>query len=268
MRKYNFHLYLRTIFGISYFVAVVLERFLDLCNESEGENCIFEYLENGGNCLELFQLLETPSEVSASLTLEIVYHVLLQIVSNYAQYHSSAYESCRYFLNTHIALVNKMLSLASTSKERKVLLKLLTVIVTFSRNLAKDVLLHVNFNPTNLEMLSKQTGEKDSVRNVFIHFLIAFLVEGEYPTISILIEKKGLLTSIVNGLQFDSSETVCMVMATFKKNILENTFVSKTAKMNIFSTPVVKDIVNLYNWKGPEGFNPKKKRQTVIVCVI
>ncbi|KAF2902622.1 hypothetical protein ILUMI_03556, partial [Ignelater luminosus] len=242
-----------------------LEKFLDLCNESDGENYVFQYLENGGNCLELFQLLETSTEVPASLTLQIVNHVLLQIVSNYPQHHSSAYESCRYFLNTHIALVNKMLSLASTSTERKVLLKLLTVIVTFSRNLAKDVLLHVNFNPTNLEMLSKQTGEKDSVRNVFIHFLIAFLVEGEYPTISILLEKKGLLTSIVNGLQFDSSETVCMVMTTFKKNILENTFVSKTAKMNIFSTPVVKDIVNLYNWKGLEGFNSKRKQQMVVV---
>lgn len=241
-----------------------LRLFVELCKRDTTQDCVYEYLQGGGTCLELLQLLETSNDVPPSLILEAVNYVLLQIVTKYAQYQSASDEACRYFFNTHIALINKMLGLSAASHERKAILKLLTTIVTFSKSLAKEILLHVNFNVATLEVITKPNVEKDSVRSCFINFLMSFLVEGEHHVILVLLEKKGLLTSIINGLQYDHPEIVAMVMVTLKTYILQNPFISKTQKMNTFSTPVVKHIVNLYNWRGPQNITSKKKQMQII----
>lgn len=152
-----------------------------------------------------------------------------------------------------------MLGLSSSGKERKVALKLLTAIVSFSPSLAKDILLNVKFYSDNLSVITSYSEDYDSVRNAFIYFLVSFLIEGFYPTISVFLEKKELLTSIINGMQFDRADLVCLILTSLKTNVLENPGISKTVKMKCFSTPVVKNIVNLYNWKGPKGYDLKKK---------
>lgn len=192
-----------------------------------------------------------------------MYHLLLTINTSLPQHRPAAEEACRYLMNTFVTLLNKMLSLNSAILERKTVLQLLTAVVTFSATLAKDVLLHINFNPTNIELLTKPVDVEDSVRNAFINFLTAFLVDGQYPTLAVLLEKRGFLSSIIKGLQFDSADCVCMVMTALKIHVLENPFVSKTVKMKVFSTPVVKDIVNLYNWKGPMAIVDNKKNKKV-----
>ncbi|KAJ8959185.1 hypothetical protein NQ318_022446 [Aromia moschata] len=244
-----------------------LKQFLNALNTSKKHDYIFEYLESGGSCLELLHILELDSAIPPSLVFELVTHLLLKISINYPQYQSASYESCRYILNNYIAVINKMINLSSTSQERKACLKLLTAMVTFSSNLAKDILLQVNFHSTNIELLTKSTGEKDSVRDYFIHFLTAFLVDGNYPTLSTLLEKKGFIKSIIAGLQFDSADTVCVVISGMKNHILENPLVSKTAKMKVFNTQVVRDIVNLYNWKGPAALRAQKKNKSTAVVV-
>lgn len=225
-------------------------------------------MENGGNCLELLQILEIDSTVPPVIVFEIVTHILLKVIEKYHNFQNSSYEACRYLLNNYIMVINKMIGMSSTTLERKVCLKLLTVIVTFSPNLAKDVLLNVNIRSTNLELLTKHTGEKDSVRDHFIHFLTAFLIDGHYPALSVLLEKKGFLTSIISGLKFDSADTLCIVITAMKNHILENNLVSKTAKMKTFNTIVIRDIVNLYNWKGPQAvITSKKNKGNVAVSV-
>ncbi|KAJ8946551.1 hypothetical protein NQ314_008865 [Rhamnusium bicolor] len=245
-----------------------LKQFLSAINASKGHDYVFEYLESGGNCLELLQCLELDSTIPPVLIFELVSHLLLKITVDYAQYHGSAYESCRYILNNYVTIINKMINLSSSSQERKVCLRLLTAMVTFSSTLAKDVLLHVNFHSTNVELLTKNTGEKDSVRDHFIHFLTAYLVDGHYPTLSIMLEKKGFITSIINGLQFDAADTVCVVISAMKNHILQNPSVSKTAKMKTFNTSIVRDIVNLYNWKGPEALKTQQKKNKNVTVTV
>lgn len=50
-----------------------------------------------------------------------------------------------------------------------------------------------------------------------------------------------------------------MILTVMKNHILENTFVRKTTKMHVFNTAVVKDLVNLYNWKGLDGLKAMEK---------
>jgi hypothetical protein len=38
--------------------------------------------------------------------------------------------------------------------------------------------------------------------------------------------------------------------------------ISKTAKLHTFSTPVVKSLLALYDWKGPLKWKPARKNQT------
>ncbi|CAH1997259.1 unnamed protein product [Acanthoscelides obtectus] len=239
-----------------------LQDFLNaIKSETSRRDCITDYLQNGGSCIELLQTLEFDSSLPPSLVFEIVAYVILKIGASCAQHLNSSQEACRYLLNNYVAVVNKMINLSSTTPERKACLKLLTAMVTLSPALAKDVLVHVGFHQTNVELLTKHTGEKNSVRDHFIRFLTAFLVDGHYPALSMLLEKKGFITSIVGGLQYDNADTLCMVINAMKNFILENTSVSKTAKMKTFNTTVVRDIVNLYNWKGPSGFRNEKKNK-------
>lgn len=209
--------------------------------------------------------MENDSSVSPILIFDTVNQILLQIGANHQKYGNVAHESCRYLLNSYLTLINKMLGLSSSTLERLTILKLLTTVVTFSTVLAKDILLNVNFNPTNLELITKVKEGKNEVRDAFVHFIIAFLVDGHFPTLAVLLEKRGLMTSIISGLKFDKAEIVVLVLTVMKSHILENPAVSKTVKMKTFSTPVVRDIVNLYNWKGPKGIiDPKKKQKTVV----
>lgn len=245
-----------------------LSEFLKVVKEKTKHDYVAEYLDQGGNCLELLQTLEVDSAVPPILVFELVTYILLKITEKCHKYQSSAYEACRYMLNNYITVINKMISMSSTTPERKVCLKLLTAIVTFSTNLAKDVLVNVNIRSANLELLTKHTEEKNSVRNHFIHFLTAFLIDGHYPALSMLLEKKGIITSIIRGLKFDSADTVCIVITAMKNHILENPLVSKTSKMKTFNTIVVRDIVNLYNWKGPEGFKAQKHNKETNAVVV
>lgn len=216
----------------------------------------------------MLQILEVDSDIPPVIVFEIVTHILLRVIKKYPKFQKSSYEACRYMLNNYISVINKMISLSSTTLERKVCLKLLTVMVTLSTNLAKEVLLNVKIHSANLELLTKHTGEQDSVRDHFIHFLTAFLVDGHYPALSVLLEKKGFLTSIINGLKFDSSDTLCIVITAMKNHILENNLVSKTAKMKIFNTIIIRDLVNLYNWKGPQPLITQKKNKGIATVTV
>ncbi|KAF5272617.1 hypothetical protein FQR65_LT17317 [Abscondita terminalis] len=222
--------------------------FYKLCDGDNKDKYITEYLEQGGNCLELFQLLGN-STTSIAL-LESINNILLYLCAR-NELDIVTYESCKYFLQTHLAVINKMISLNSSHKERKTILKLLTSIVTVSGKLAKEILLHVNFNSKIVEVLAKRTDEKHNIRSNYIHFLMSFFIEGDYSLIFMLLEKKYMLLNIFRGLQYDSAETVVLIMDMLYTYLVNTTVINKTTKMGIFSTTVIKEIVNLYNWKGP-----------------
>ncbi|CAG9815877.1 unnamed protein product [Phaedon cochleariae] len=242
-----------------------VKQFLEAVNDSKTHDYIIEYLDSGGSCLELLQTLELDSSIPPAIVFELLSHILLRINASCPQYESAAYEACRYMLNNYAVVFSKMINLSSTTPERKACLKLLTAMVALSSHLAKDILIHINFHSTNIELLTKHTGEKNSVRDHFIRFLTAYLIDVHYPALSVLLEKKGFITSIVKGLQFDSSDTLCLVISAMKNHILENSYVSKTAKMRTFNTVVVRDIVNLYNWKGPGGMAAQKNNKIINV---
>lgn len=239
-----------------------MQNFLQVITENP-EEFVGLYLKNGGTAVELLKTGETDSTLSPLLIFEVVNKVLVAISDKLQKFYAGGQDACRYIITHYSGLINKMLGLSSTSKERLAAIKLLATVVTFSAILAKDVLLTINFNPSNLQVLTR-SGE---VRWAFVNFICAFLVGGYFHLVAVLIEKKGLLTCVINGLQYDKVDIVVMVMTMMEANILCNPSVSKTVKMKTFNTLVVQSIVNLYNWKGPAGIQDSKTKTTVAVQV-
>lgn len=160
-----------------------------------------------------------------------------------------------------------MLSSRSNAKHRKVVLRLLASMVRLGGNLPRELLAHLSFHSQVLETLSQRTKPSDGrdVRSCYINFVLAFLVEGKPSTIRALLDKRAMLSCIFSELMYDSPETVHLVLDTVKTWVLENPAISKTTKLHVFSTPVLRSIVSLYNWKGPKnwpGLGGKKRDRT------
>lgn len=136
--------------------------------------------------------------------------------------------------------------------------------VSLGGSLPRELLGHLSFHSQVLDTLSEHTKPTDprSVRTCYIHFVLAFLVEGNTPIIRAMLDKRGMLSCIFPGLIYDSHETVHLVLDTVKTYVLDNPAISKTSKLHVFSTPVLQNLVSLYNWKGPRNWpGPKGKKR-------
>ncbi|XP_071649230.1 nucleolar pre-ribosomal-associated protein 1 isoform X2 [Temnothorax longispinosus] len=255
---------LRTLFSTSADLTV-LRKFVTICNENKERDLAAEYLLAGGSVLEVLRLLESSdkkSTANATIVFSAIHILLIRILTECPQHHSSAIEACRHLLNSYMSVVHSMLSTQS-SKQRKVVLRLLAAIASLDSSLSKELLIHLSLQQQTLESLAQHTKPTDSqsVRTCFIHFVLAFLVEGNTLVIRTLLDKRNMLCCIFSDLLYDTKEVVTLVLTTVKTYVLENTGVSKTTKMHVFSIPAVLNLISLYNWKGPNNW-PKNKTHT------
>lgn len=261
-----------------------LRKFVTICNENKERDLAAEYLLAGGGVLEVLRLLdfsEKKNTVNAIAVFSAINILLMKYVYNfpfsfllinrahlsayriltqYPQYQNSAVEACRHLLNSYMSTVHSMLSIQSNIKQRKVVLRLLTAIVSLDNSLSRELLAHLSLQRNVLENLAQHTKPTDpqNVRTCFIHFILAFLVEGDSSVIKTLLDKRNLLTCIFSDLRYDSKDIVTLILTTVKTYVLENSSITKTIKLHVFSTSVVLNLISLYNWKGPTNW-PKNK---------
>lgn len=253
-------------------LILAIKQFVQLCtaDNNSKKDYALEYLESGGHTSELIRVIDSLENKNASFVhplIEAYCIILLKIISAHPQKQLHAEESCREFLNKHYSILKSMLSPSSNNKQRKVALKLLSVMVTLSPSIAKEILGFSIFEPAVLDILTQPSNLDDgnSVRTFFIHYLISFLISGHAPTILALLEKRVLLNSIFSGLIYDTPDLIDIALSSIQTNIVEDKSISKTVKMAVFNTHVVKNIVNLYNWRGPKNWKLNKHESTTIV---
>ncbi|XP_015124059.1 nucleolar pre-ribosomal-associated protein 1 [Diachasma alloeum] len=251
----------------------MLRKFVTICTENTERDLASEYIEKSGHVFEILQLLEECDKDlnKAALVFSGMHIVIMKILEKYPQQIAAAQEACHHLINVHLSTVHAMMSNQSNPKQRKIVLRLLASIVSLGDTLPRELLAHLSFHQETLTLMSKQTKPTDpqSVRTCFIHFILSFLVNARASVIRALLDKRGLLTSIFPELIYDSHSTVLLVLNTIKTYVLENNIVSKTLKLQVFSTPVVHNLVSLYNWKGPSnwpGFE-NNKRNGFTECV-
>ncbi|XP_046741321.1 nucleolar pre-ribosomal-associated protein 1 [Diprion similis] len=247
---------------------ILLKKFVAICNDKKKHDLAMQYLNAGGSPLEILKLLDTADKKSlsnATTVFSAMEIVVIKILEKYPQYHSSAAEACRHLLNSHLASIHSMLSSQSNAKQRRVVLRLLTAVVSLGGSLPRELLGHLSLHTQVLDTLSSHTQPSDpqSVRTSFVHFILSFLIEGNLSVVRALLEKRGVLSSIFPGLIYDSHHLVNLVLTTIKSYVLENPGISKTIKLHTFSTPVIQNLVSLYNWKGPTNWPGKNRKKNM-----
>ncbi|XP_058796890.1 nucleolar pre-ribosomal-associated protein 1 [Phymastichus coffea] len=253
----------------------ILHKFVAFCDQNatnKKKNLVDEYLEAGGSVLEILRLLDNSDKrnVNNITTVFTAMHIIImKILAKYPQNQSSTEEACRHLINSHLNSIHSMLSSQGKAKHRKVVLRLLAAIVSLGGTLPHELLNHLSLHPQLVDVLTSHSKPSDpqNVRTCFIHLILAFLIEGNATNIRTLLEKRAVFSGIFSGLVYDHSDVVQLVLATMKKYVLENPTVSKTMKLHLFSTPVIKNIVSLYHWKGPENWRKHNNQNTIQECV-
>ncbi|XP_053962407.1 nucleolar pre-ribosomal-associated protein 1 [Anastrepha ludens] len=226
---------------------------------------VAKYIEKRGKPLELAEALE---RVDKSNVLHIGYLcqalqlVLMEIVSNQKEHMESAVYAARYFLKSHGNVVDQLLKSAQL-QHRRIALKLLTTIVCVDPQLGRqllasyDILSNVKTIENMLSHSHLELRETDTVRKCFIHFVLAYLVDGNTLLIRNILDRGALIRALASGLQYDDHVTVSVVVSTLRKYVLECAEISKTKKIHVFDAECCRHFLRLYDWFGPKVYAAK-----------
>ncbi|XP_073844480.1 nucleolar pre-ribosomal-associated protein 1 isoform X2 [Musca autumnalis] len=259
--------------GVSFITE--LRHFLYLCGVRP--KTIAKYIEKRGKPLEFAEALERIDKTNvlhASYICEALYLVLMEILGNQRNHMESAVHASRYFLKSHGAILELLLESAQFN-HRKIALKLLTAFVCIEPQLGRQILssydilsnkrtivTFLSHSPAEVKQIEEAKGEEtETVRKCFIHFVLSYLVDGNTLLIRNILDRNALISALVCGLEYDDSVTVCVVLSTLKKYVLECPEISKTKKIHVFDAVCCKALVWLYDWKGPKFYAEQNKRQ-------
>ncbi|CAH2269084.1 jg27031 [Pararge aegeria aegeria] len=238
-------------------LTMALNQFLQVCLQPDSDvDYLLEYLNLGGNSHEILRQISQDNKKNLTLAtpaFHIFHLIILKVQSSLPHMIAITEEACRYFLNTFIPTVEIMISENAGPRHRKIILNLLTSMVTLNADIGVEVLNQVPLTPKGLQYIIEKPNykEKDNVRTAFVHFMTSFLVDGHLPLIKALLEKQGLLSLVIPGLIHDEGSAVLMFLNTLKKNVIENPLISKTLKLRTFSHQVLHNMFKLFTWKGP-----------------
>ncbi|XP_028041057.1 uncharacterized protein LOC114251071 [Bombyx mandarina] len=247
--------------------STALTQFLQVCLNPDNEvDYLLGYLKAGGNSHEILRQITQDNKKNLSLATPVfhLFHlIILKVQSSLPHMISITEEACRYFLNTFMSTVEIMISENSGPRHRKIVLKLLTSMVTLNPDLGIEVLNQAPLTPKHLQHIVDKSNykEKDNVRTSFVHLVTSFLVDGHLLLTKALLEKQGLLGMVIPGLVHDEPEAVLMFLNILKKNVIYNSFISKSLKLKTFSHQVLHNMFKVFSWKGPPELSNTVKNE-------
>ncbi|XP_052900271.1 uncharacterized protein LOC128306718 [Anopheles moucheti] len=92
----------------------------------------------------------------------------------------------------------------------------------------------------------------NSLRTAFIEFNLAFLIDTPTQLVRFWLARPALVFPLVLNLAFDSSENVVLVMKTLRQYVLDNPDIDKYIYRTAFTPDILKALVHVYEWVGPE----------------
>uniref|UniRef100_A0A2C9LFH0 URB1 N-terminal domain-containing protein n=1 Tax=Biomphalaria glabrata TaxID=6526 RepID=A0A2C9LFH0_BIOGL len=104
--------------------------------------------------------------------------------------------------------------------------------------------------------------DPQDVRSCMVLLTLAFLLDSDNAVITVLVQQKTFLQFVIAGLMYDSKEVVVDTLATLMDKVVKCPGVSKTDKIKLFSEVTLKQICELFNWKGPTGWTAGKKSKS------
>ncbi|KAH8417562.1 hypothetical protein KR222_001887, partial [Zaprionus bogoriensis] len=236
-----------------------LRHFLYMCQIRP--KIVAKYIEKRGKPLELaeaFNRIDRSNVLHVGYLCEALQRIIMEILTNQKAHMESAAHAGRYFLKAHGVLLDQLLQSAQPN-HRKHALKLLTAIVCVDAQLGRQVLSSYDILSnvkTMEEMLSHSKNDyknEETVRKAYIHFILAFLVDGNTLLIKNILDRAHLIRVLAKGLLYDDHVTVCVVLNTLRQYVLENPNILKTKKVHVFDLECCKHLRRLYDWEGPQS---------------
>ncbi|KAH8337262.1 hypothetical protein KR059_004600 [Drosophila kikkawai] len=222
---------------------------------------VAKYIEKRGKPLELaeaFDRIDKSNLFHVDYLTEALQRVVMEILTNQKSHMESAAHGCRYFLKAHGGVLENLLQ-SSRPSHRRNALKLLTAIVCVEPQLGRQVLnsYDVLSNVTVMQQMLLHSRNdymnEDTVRKAYIHFILAFLVDGNTLLIRNILDRGQLIGVLAKGLVYDDHVTACVVLNALRQYVLENPDIQKTKKVLVFDLECCKSLRRLYDWEGPNG---------------
>ncbi|KAM8707010.1 hypothetical protein ACLKA7_011164 [Drosophila subpalustris] len=248
-----------------------LRHFLYMCHTRP--KIVAKYIEKRGKPLELaeaFNRIDKSNILHVGYLCEALQRIIMEILTNQKSHMESAAHAGRYFLKSHGSLLDQLLQSANPS-HRKNALKLLTAIVCVDPQLGRqvlssyDILSNVRIMEEMLSHSKNDYKNDETVRKAYIHFILAFLVDGNTLLIRNILDRAHLIRVLAKGLVYDDHVTVCVVLNTLRQYVLENANILKTKKVHVFDLECCKHFSRLYDWEGPQGLANKYSGRKDIV---
>ncbi|KAK7487718.1 hypothetical protein BaRGS_00020985, partial [Batillaria attramentaria] len=224
-------------------------------DRSQGLLLLEAYCKNSPLCSEVLDLLDRPKKTSNEVSLIFAWlrFALRECKEVVPSYSSLRQHIVSTLLTKHMHTVTNSLRQGNKSSHARSTLLLLGDIVQLGYKYAKLIHTHFDLNHQNLPHLLTQRDRKDpcDVRASLTILLMRLLLVEEAEITRYLVEQKVLLQEVLKGLAYDKAHYVTFVLKTVHSMIVQNESVGKTSKIHLFNTPVLKELLVLYHWPGP-----------------
>ncbi|GBM25843.1 Nucleolar pre-ribosomal-associated protein 1 [Araneus ventricosus] len=225
-----------------------------------------EYLQLSGNCHELGQYvkeLATCDSSQAMALLNAMCHILIRLASDLPVFIAAGTSIVNEMLSYGMKTIFNFLKRKQKSTRTKSALHLLTAMIALGNQTAHQVVAKLNFsNPEYLCLLNRTNfSEDEDVRTAYLNLIVLVITVCNNNIIRQIVEVKGFLNSIFPGLISDRVSTITLILNTFRRFIIENVNIPKTAKLHLFNDHSLKPVIQLYTWKGPVRVKKHGKRK-------
>ncbi|XP_050097780.1 uncharacterized protein LOC126578864 [Anopheles aquasalis] len=239
---------------------------------------ITEYIRTGGTLKNVMDVLAVcdPEKLSDIADLFHLLHLVLIEAANYDSTQAALAAKCaKSIMSGYKPVIVKVLrdrgehSLTCRAAGFRILK---AVLLVDAATYGKDILRQMDVVMPELEMhkcretasSTGSTGGTESLRTVFIDFNLAFLIDTPTEIVRLWLSRAHLVHSLTINLVYDHGENVALVMKSLRQYVLECPAVDKYLYRTVFTTDVLKALVNVYEWVGPDKEVPKDQLKQAI----
>ncbi|KAI9140640.1 ribosome 60S biogenesis N-terminal-domain-containing protein [Paraphysoderma sedebokerense] len=221
------------------------------------ERIVFAYISKNPELSDLFSIWDLANQNNITRVEVLVIDIIIAFLhlTDSALTRNTCNSIQREVLRNRNTTIHRNLSngthiiIAST-------LKLIIALNQRGAQTVRDVLVELNltmkvfgkFAGMRLSKSNDRSGE--DVRSVYINFVLSFLEYGDSLTKKQILEMKDIMGGILKGLARDSSETVSRVLQVLLNDIIRDSDLSRTVKVNFFNHWVLEQLATLYQTTG------------------
>uniref|UniRef100_A0AAG5DVZ6 Nucleolar pre-ribosomal-associated protein 1 N-terminal domain-containing protein n=1 Tax=Anopheles atroparvus TaxID=41427 RepID=A0AAG5DVZ6_ANOAO len=238
-----------------------------------------EYLRAGGTLQPLVDMLASACE-KETLTdiadmLHIIHYVLIKALVFDETQKMDAIDCAEYLMTDCQPVIVRLLREKDDPAQAfkaSAFRILKAIMLVDSQAYGRNVLKLMDVCMPELEMhkcretIVKQDGVVQvSLRTVFIEFNLTFLIDTSPEVVRLWLTRPHLINPLIQNLVYDNVENVILLMRSLRQYVLDCANIDKYIYRTVFTTDLLKALVNTYEWVGPERAVPTEEKQKSVL---